>query len=246
MSLSGKVVIVTGGSRGIGAAIAERVAQSGASVVIAYASNTAAADKVVQRIGADKALAVKVDVSTVEGNAHLVDEAVKKFGKIDAIVPSAGIMPMRNLAATTPEDFDRVFNLNVKGPYFLAQKAVPHMPRGGRIIFISTGINKSTAVPPPYLLYAASKGAIDQMTRVMAKDLASKGITTNAVAPGPTGTDLFFEGKSEEMLKGMAAQNPFNRFGEPEEIANVVEFLCSDASRWVDGQTIHVNGGIFV
>lgn len=120
------------------------------------------------------------------------------------------------------------------------------MASGGRIIFISTGIVRSTTVAPPYTLYAATKGAVDQLVRTMAKDLAAKGISVNGVAPGPTGTDLFFQGKSEALLEGIKKSSPFNRLGEPQDIANVVAFLCGKDSAWVAGQVIHTNGAVFV
>jgi 3-oxoacyl-[acyl-carrier protein] reductase len=246
MSLSGKVVVVTGASRGIGAAIAQRLANDGASVVINYASNSSAADKLVETISKDKAIAVQADVSTVAGVEKLVTCTVEKFSKIDAIIPNAGIMYMRTIENTTEEDFDKMFATNVKGPYFLVQKALPHMKPGSRVIFISTGINKATNVGAPYLLYASTKGAIDQMTRVLSKGLAAKGINVNAVAPGPTATDLFLEGKSEQVLNAITSQNPYGRLGKPEEIADVISFLCSEDSKWVDGQTIFVNGGTMV
>ena len=157
-------------------------------------------------------------------------------------------MPMAPLAAVTPELFDKVMNLNVKGPLFLVQKAAPHMPTtgGGRVIFLSTGVNTSSNVPPPYLLYAASKGAVDQLVRLLSKDLASKNITVNAVAPGPTATELFFEGKPDHVVKLIESQSPFNRIGAPEEIAEVITFLASDKSRWVSGQVVRVNGAAMV
>ncbi|KAI3397169.1 hypothetical protein diail_11143 [Diaporthe ilicicola] len=246
MSLSGKVVIVTGGSKGIGRAICQRLAQDGASVVVNFSRDASAAQEVVKTIGPDRAHAVQADVGSVAGVEKLVDAAVEKFGKIDVVIPNAGIMPMRTTESTTEADFDRAFALNVKGPYFVAQKAVPHMAPGGRIIFVSTGIAKASTVAAPYLLYGATKGAVEQMTRVMAKDLAAKGINVNAVAPGPTGTELFFEGKSEALLEGIKKASPFGRLGEPEDIANVVAFLSGKDSAWVAGQIVHVNGAAFV
>ncbi|POR37515.1 Tetrahydroxynaphthalene reductase [Tolypocladium paradoxum] len=237
MSLSGKVILVTGGSNGIGKACVERLAQDGASVVVNYNRDAASADAIVASIGADRALAVQADVSTLEGVGRLVDAAVAKFGKLDAVMANAGMMQMRNVENTSEEDFDQSFNLNVKGPYFLAQKAVPHMPPGGRIIFVSTGVCHLSSVTPDYLLYAATKGAIEQMTRVMAKGLAAKGIAVNAVGPGPTATDFFFRGKSEAMIEGMKKANPFGRLGEPADVAGVVAFLCGKDSSWVSGQT---------
>ena len=246
MSMQGKVAIITGGSKGIGRAIALRLAKSGANVVVNYSSDVAAADEVVSQIGKDRALAVKADAGTVAGVSALVDATVEKFGRVDVVIPNAGMMPMQDLEHTTEATFDKIYNLNVKGPYFLAQKAVPHMPEGGRIIFVSTGIAHNSAVPPPYLLYASTKGAVEQMTRVMSKDLGRKGITVNAIAPGPTATELFFEGKSEAMVKGIASQSPFNRLGKPEEVAELAAFVAGPESAWVSGQIIGANGASFV
>ena len=246
MSMQGKVVIITGGSKGIGRAIALRLAKSGASVVVNYSSDSAAADEVVGQIGKERALAVRADAGSVTGVSALVDATVERFGKVDVVIPNAGMMPMKDLEHTTEDVFDRIYNLNVKGPYFLAQKAAPHMPEGGRIIFVSTGIARNSAVPPAYLLYASTKGAVEQMTRVLSKDLGRKGITVNAIAPGPTATDLFFEGKSEAMVKGISSQSPFNRLGQPEEIAGLAAFVAGPESAWVSGQIIGANGGSFV
>ena len=246
MSLKGKVVVVTGSSNGIGKACIERVAREGASVVINYNTNADAANEMVKAIGADRAIAVQADVSKLADNEKIVNEAVAKFGKIDTLVLNAAIMPMRTLQDTTEADFDSTFNMNVKGPYFLAQKAVPHMPRGSRLIFLSSGVCHFSSVAPNYLLYAATKGAIEQMTRVLAKGLGASGISVNAVAPGPTATELFFKGKPEGLINGLKAASPFNRLGEPEDIANFVNFLASDESTWVSGQTLLMNGGVMV
>ncbi|KAI1334601.1 NAD(P)-binding protein [Xylariaceae sp. FL0016] len=245
-SLQGKVVLITGGTKGIGRAIAHRVANAGASVIVNYSRDASAADEVVSSIGADRALAVQADVSSVPGIARLVDAAVARFGRIDVLVPNAGIMPLQDLEHTTEATFDMAYALNVKGPFFLAQRAAPHMGAGARVIFVSTGIARSSAVPPPYGLYASTKGAIEQLTRVLAKDLGRKGINVNAVAPGPTATELFFAGKSEAMVKGIAGASPFNRLGQPDEIASVVAFLAGEESSWVSGQILGANGGSFV
>ncbi|KAK3335880.1 hypothetical protein B0T19DRAFT_395690 [Cercophora scortea] len=242
MSLAGKVFIITGASRGIGKAVAQRVAADGASVVINYFSGKASADAVVEEIGADRALAVQADASKIADIEKLVAATVEKFGKIDVVMPNAAIMAMRDLEHSTEADFDNHFNLNVKGALFLVQKSVPHMQPGGRVIFVSTGVNTWTNVMPTYLLYAATKAAVEQFTRILAKDLGKKGINVNCVAPGPTGTDLFFEGKSEQALNMISSQSPFQRIGTPEEIASVVAFLSGEDSKWVSGQTIRVNG----
>ncbi|KFA76056.1 hypothetical protein S40288_00315 [Stachybotrys chartarum IBT 40288] len=246
MSLVGKVILITGSSNGIGKAVAERVARDGASVVINYFSNGDAANALVKSIGEDRAIAVQADAGKIPDIEKLVDAAVSKFGKIDTVVANAAAMPMRNVLNTTEEDFDNTFGFNVKGPYFLVQKAVPHMPSGSRVILLSTGICHFSSVTPDYLLYAATKGAVEQLARVLSKGLAPKGITVNAVAPGPTATDLFFRGKPEGLVNALKAGNPFGRLGEPAEIANVVKFIASDESSWVSGQTILVNGGMMV
>ncbi|KAL4963707.1 putative oxidoreductase, short-chain dehydrogenase/reductase family [Aspergillus stella-maris] len=244
MSLSGKVVLITGATKGIGKATTLRVASEGASVVINYNSDSASADSLVKEIGEDRALAVQADVSKLPDLDRLVDAAVAKFGKIDVLIPNAGILPMRDLEHTSEADFDFTYNLMVKGPYFLVQKAAKHIPSGGRVILVSTGVTVLSNISPAYLLYASAKAAVEQMARVMAKDLARNGILVNCIAPGPTTTGLFLEGKSDQMLKMVAGFSPFGRIGEPEEIANAVSFLCGKDSSWVSGQVLRVNGAM--
>jgi len=244
MSLQDKVVLVTGGSKGIGRAIAIGAAAQGAKVVINYSSDSSAADEVVKTIGSDRVIAVRADNSKTSELQGLVDATVDRFGRIDVLIPNAAIMHMRTVENTSEEDFDAMFNTNVKGPYFLVQKSLPHMPQGGRIIFLSTTVLATSNLPPPYLLYASTKGSIEQMAKFMAKDLASKGITVNAIAPGPTGTELFYKDKTDEMIQRANASSPFNRIGTPEEVASVVLFLSGKESSWVTGQTIRVNGGV--
>ncbi|KAI1396375.1 NAD(P)-binding protein [Hypoxylon fuscum] len=244
-SLRGKVAIVTGASKGIGKASVIALARLGATVVINYLSDEQAAQNTlaeVQKAGAGEARLVRADVSTVEGVQSLVKQTVDAYSKIDVLVANAGVLPMKDLEHTTEADFDRTFAINVKGPYFLAQAAVPHMSRGSHIIFVSTTLTVASTVMPGYLLYNSTKGAIEQMTRVISKDVGRKGILVNAVAPGPTGTELFFRGKSEEMLKTIANFNPQGRIGTPEEIAEAVVFLAH--SSWVSGQVLRANGGM--
>ncbi|PON27120.1 short-chain dehydrogenase [Trichoderma gamsii] len=246
MSLQDKVILITGASSGIGKACAQRLYQEGARIVINYRNDASSANALVDSFGADRAIAVQADAANIDDIDRLVQAAVDKFGRIDTVVANAGLMLMRDVEDTTEDDFAKSFDLNVKGPYFLAQKAVPHMPPGSHIIFISTGVCHHSSVSPKYLLYAATKGAIEQMTRVMAKGLAAKGIIVNAVAPGPTATELFYKGKPEGLVNTIKAWSPFNRLGEPEDIANTVKFLASGDSSWVVGQTVLVNGGIMV
>ncbi|KAI1080450.1 hypothetical protein F5B20DRAFT_580116 [Whalleya microplaca] len=244
-SLSGKVAIITGASKGIGKASAIALARLGATVVINYSSDEQAAQDAlaeVKKLGAGEGRLVRADVSTVAGVQSLVKQTVDAYSKIDILVPNAGVLPMKDLEHTTEADFDRTFAINVKGPYFLAQAAAPHMSRGSHIIFLSTTLTTASTVMPGYLLYNSTKGAIEQMTRVINKDLGRKGIFVNAVAPGPTGTELFFRGKSEELLKTIANFNPQGRIGTPEEIAETVVFLAQ--STWVSGQVIRANGGM--
>ncbi|KAH6608430.1 short-chain dehydrogenase [Trichoderma cornu-damae] len=246
MSLEGKVVLITGASKGIGKACAQRLYQEGARIVINYHSDAAAANALVESFGVDRAIAVQADAASLDDIDRLVKAAVDKFGRIDTVVANAGVMLMRDVEGTTEEDFAKSFDLNVKGPYFLAQKAVPHMPPGSRVIFISTGACHYSSVPASYLLYAATKGAIEQMARVMAKGLAARGIVVNAVAPGPTATEFFFRGKPEGLVDAIKGWSPFRRLGEPEEIANTVKFLAGEDSSWIVGQTVMVNGGMMV
>lgn len=243
-SLSGKVAIVTGGSKGIGAATATALVKLGANVVINYGRDSAAAETLVKTLGSKHAFAVQADAGSISGIEKLVKASVEKFGKIDILIPNAGILPMKDIESTTEADFDNTFNLNVKGPYFLVQKALPYIPRGGSIILVSTTQNHASTVNGPYTLYCTSKGAIEQLVRLLSKDLQSKkGIRVNAVAPGPTGTDLFYEGKSEQILKAISSLNPNNRLGTPEEVADAIVYLAGDGAKWVSGQTIRVNGG---
>ncbi|ESZ98147.1 Brn1 [Sclerotinia borealis F-4128] len=243
-TLAGKVTLVTGGSKGIGRAICLRLARDGAKVIVNYSNSSTAADEVVSLIGKENATAIKADAGNVEDISKLVDATVEKHGKIDIVIACAAILKLNELEDITEAELDQTFNLNVKGPLFLAQKSAPHMAPGSRIILFSTTQCHASTVTPNYLAYIMSKGAIEQMTRGLSKDLARKGITVNTVAPGPTSTELFLKGKSEQLLKMIAGLNPQNRIGEPEEIADVVAFLSSSASSWVTGQIFKVNGGM--
>ncbi|TFY74129.1 hypothetical protein EWM64_g9883 [Hericium alpestre] len=249
LPLAGKVAIVTGSSRSIGAVVAHHLASDGASVAVNYVSNKAAADKVVADIKADgkgNAVAIKADVSSVAGGKELLDATLNAFGKVDILVLNAGVMGSKPLAAVDEDFFDQHFNVNVKGPLFLVKAAAPLLPSGGRVIFFSTTLTSASVVQPFALTYVASKAAVEQLGRVLAKDLGARGITVNTVAPGPTDTDLFRNGKTPEQIKFIANMNPAKRIGLPEEVSPVVAFLASPAASWVNGQTIRINGGFVV
>lgn len=233
---------ITGGTKGIGASTAAAAVKEGAKVVVNYGRDSASAEKLVNELSSKNAFAVQADAGTIAGAQKMVEETVQKFGKIDVLILNAGVMPMRTVENTTEEDFDNIIALNVKGPYFLVQKALPHMSAGSKVIFVSTSVIHASTIQPPYTLYGMTKGAIEQMTHTFAKDLASKGITVNAVAPGPTSTELFLKGKSDEMINTIAGFSPFKKLGEPSELADVFVFLSSNASRWISGQVILVNG----
>ncbi len=239
-----RTVIVTGSSRGIGKAIALKLAGEGYSVTVNYASSKGPADEVVSHItqSGGKAIAVQADVSKSDDIKCLFDETEKAFGRVDAIINNAGVLMMKKVDETTEEDFDKMFDINVKGTFLALKEAVKRLPDGGRIINFSTSALHLKL--PNYATYCATKAAVEVYTQILAKELAGRNITVNAVAPGPTATDLFMEGKSPEFVKQLASLNPFNRLGEPDDIANVVSFLLTPEATWVNGQTIRANGGM--
>ncbi|KAI0331680.1 NAD-P-binding protein [Cubamyces sp. BRFM 1775] len=248
-TLSGKVAIVTGSSRSIGAAIASRLASQGANVVINYHSNATAAQAVADAInkqGAGKAIIVKANVASVQENKQLVEETLRQFGRVDILVLNAGVMDCKRLPDVTEKSFDEHFETNVKGPLFLVQAAAPHMTAGGRIFFFSTSLTRSSGVTPDYLVYASTKGAVEQFSRILAKDLGTRGITVNTISPGPTDTDMFRNGKTEQQINFLAGLHPQKRLGTVDEVSKVVSFLVSDDASWVNGQTLMVNGGFAV
>ncbi|MEK5029900.1 SDR family oxidoreductase [Paenibacillus sp. FSL R7-0302] len=243
MSQNGKVAIVTGASRGIGRQIAIQLAGLGIKVAVNYSSNRGKAEEVVQIIkeSGGEAIAVQGDVSKVSEVEALFSETIGQFGRVDILVNNAGIMDCVPIADVTEEMFDRQFAVNVKGTYFACQQAMKHMERGGTIINFSTSV--SGAMLPTYSVYAATKGAVEQLTRQLAKEFGAKDIVVNCVAPGQVSTELFLNGKSDELVDSFRRMNAFGRLGEPEDIANVIDLLVSDKARWITGQTIRVNGG---
>lgn len=243
-TLNGKVVLVTGASRGIGATIANQIAAAGAKVIVNYSGNKEAADKVVEQIiakGGD-AIAVQADVSKTDEVKNLFDIAIAHFGKIDVLVNNAGIMITKLIKDTTDEDFTRQFDINVKGTFNTMREAATRLENNGSIINFSTSVNR--IMLPSYATYVATKAAVEQLTRVFSKEVGSKGINVNSVSPGPTNTELFTNGKSQEVIDRLASLSAFNRLGEPDDIAKIVVFLASDNAKWITAQNIGVNGGM--
>lgn len=241
--LDGKVALVTGSSRGIGRAIAEQFADLGAKVVINYSGSSQKAYEAVEGIkkNGGEAVAIQADISRVSQILNLFEETLQAFGKINVLVNNAGLMINKPLSEATEEDFDKQFAVNAKGTFFACQQALKYMETEGRIVNISTSVIGQMF--PSYSMYAGTKGAVEQFTRHMAKEFGPKGITINAIAPGPVNTELFNVGKSEQQIEGMKKMNAFGRLGETDDIANVVSFLVSEQAQWVTGQTIRVNGG---
>jgi 3-oxoacyl-[acyl-carrier protein] reductase len=243
-SASTKSAIVTGASRGIGAAIAERLAHDGFSVVVNYAGSDTEASAVVTRIKANdgEAIAVQADVSKPADVARLFDNAEKQFDGVDVLVNNAGIMPLSKIADAEDSLFDRIVAVNLKGTFNGLRVAAKRLRAGGRIINFSTsvlGLKLET-----YGIYSATKAAVEILTAILAKELRGKSITVNAVAPGPTGTDLFLKGKSQDLVDRFAKMNPLERLGTPQNIADVVAFLAGPDGSWINGQVIRANGGM--
>jgi 3-oxoacyl-[acyl-carrier protein] reductase len=244
-TLTGKVAVVTGASKGIGAAIAKSLGAAGASVVVNYASSKAGADAVVEAItkAGGKAVALQGDVSKAEDAQGIIDGAIKSFGKLDILVNNSGIYEFGPLEAVTPEHFHKQFDTNVLGLLLVTQAAVKHLPKGGSVINIGSLVSRIT--PPGSAVYSATKGAVDVITGVLSLELGSKGIRVNALNPGLVETEgthtAGFIGSDFD--KQHAASVPLGRIGQPNDIATAAVFLASDDAGWINGQLINAAGG---
>lgn len=241
-----QTAIVTGASRGIGAAIAQRLAKEGYAVVVNYAGKADEAQAVVQSItsAGGQAVAVQADVSSSAAVKALFDETIQAFGRVDVLINNAGIMPptLPQLADTDDDTFDRLFAVNVKGTFNTLREAGTRLQHGGRIVNFSTSVIGLAL--PGYAVYGATKSAVETFTNIMAKELRGKNIRVNAIAPGPTATALFLDGKTPETIERMSKMAPLERLGTPDDIASAVAFLVSENAGWINGQTLRANGGV--
>jgi 3-oxoacyl-[acyl-carrier protein] reductase len=241
---SNRVAIVTGASRGIGAAVAERLAADGLTVVINYSGDVKSAEALAKKIEAKggRALTAKADVSDAGAVRGMFDAAEAAFGGVDVLVNNAGIMKLARIADSDDALFDQQIAINLKGSFNAMREAAKRLRDGGRIVNFSTsvvGIKLET-----YGVYAATKAAIETMTSILSKEMRGRNITVNAVAPGPVGTELFLNGKSQELIDHMAKMNPLQRLGTPQDIAATVSFLAGPDGGWINGQVLRANGGM--
>ena len=239
-----KVAIVTGASRGIGAAVAERLARDGFTVVVNYSGDAAPAEAVARKIEdrGGRALSAKADVSDPEAVRRMFDAAETAFGGIDVLVNNAGIMLLSNIADTGDLTFEREINVNLKGTFNTLREAARRLRDGGRIVNFSSSV--TSLLQPTYGVYAATKAAVEAMTSILAEELRGRNITVNAIAPGPTATKLFLDGKPQEVIERLSKLAPLERLGQPQDIADAVAFLAGPDGAWINGQTLRANGGI--
>ena len=239
-----KIAIVTGASRGIGAAVAERLAADGFTVVINYSGDAKSAEALARKIEAagGRALTAKADVSNPEAVRLMFETAEAAFGGVDVLVNNAGIMALSNIADTDDATFDRQISVNLKGTFNTLREAAKRLRNGGRIINFSTSAIGMRM--PGYGVYVATKAAVEAMTSVLSNEMRGRNITVNSVAPGPTATDLFLNGKSPELVDRLSKMAPLERLGQPKDIADVVAFLASPEGSWINGQTLRANGGM--
>lgn len=243
MNANQKVAIVTGASRGIGRSIAIRLARDGFAVVVNYAGNATKAEAVVAEIRATggNAIALQADVADAEQVATVFAIAKETYGRIDVVVNNAGVMPYLPIAEGNLDEFDQVIRTNLRGAFVVLGQAAKHLSEGGRIIALSTSVIAKAL--PTYGPYIASKAGVEGLVHVLANELRGRGITVNAVAPGPIGTELFFNGKTAQQIEQISKLAPLERLGTPEEIAGAVAFLAGPDGAWVNAQVLRVNGG---
>ncbi len=239
-----RVAIVTGASRGIGAAVAQRLAGDGFTVVINYSASAKPAETLVREIEAKggRALAARADVSDADAMRGMFDTAERAFGGVDVLVNNAGIMKLAKIADSDDALFDSQIAINLKGSFNGMREAARRLRDGGRIVNFSTSVVGTKL--ETYSIYAATKAAVETMTAILSKELRGRNITVNAVAPGPVTTELFLNGKSTELVERMAKMNPMERLGTPEDIASVVAFLVGPDGGWINGQVLRANGGM--
>ena len=239
-----KVALVTGASRGIGAAIALRLARDGFAVIVNYAGNAAAAEALVGKIelAGGRAVVAQADVADAVAVRRLWDSAEAAFGGIDVVVNNAGFMELAPLSGTSDELFDRHMAVNLKGVFNMSREAARRLRHGGRVINLSSSV--VGLYQPTYGAYAATKAAVEALTHVLSKEMRGRSITVNAISPGPTGTDLFFEGKPQQLVDTLARLSPLERLGEPDDIAAAVAFLAGPDGGWINGQILRANGGV--
>ena len=241
---SNKVAIVTGAARGIGAAIAERLGADGFTVVVNYAGSAAEAEAVVGRIEAKggKAIAAQADVSDAAAVARMFDAAQAAFGGVDVLVNNAGIMKLASIADSDDALFESQIAVNLRGSFNTLREAAKRLREGGRIVNLSSSV--VGLYQPGYAVYAATKAAVEAMTHVLVKELRGRNITVNAIAPGPTATALFLDGKPQSVIDTLTKLAPLERLGQPEDIAAAVAFLAGPDGGWINGQVLRANGGI--
>ncbi len=241
-NIASQVAIVTGGSGGIGRAVATRFGADGMDVVVHYSGNVARAEEVAAGIrdAGGRAITAQADVADENDVARIFQAATDEFGGVDIVVNTAGIMPLAPIAEMSLSDFDRVIRTNLRGTFVVDQAAARSVRSGGSIVNFSTSVTRLQQ--PTYGAYAATKAGTEALALILARELRGRDVTVNTVAPGPTGTDLFFDGKSQEVIDRLAGLSPLERLGTPDDIATSVVNLIR--SRWINGQTIYVNGGI--
>jgi 3-oxoacyl-[acyl-carrier protein] reductase len=239
-----KVAIVTGASGGIGAAVARRLARDGHIVVVNYSGDPAPAEALVAEIETTggRAVAARADIADPAAVARLFDTAEAAFGGVDVLVNNAGIMRLATIAGSDDALFDSQIAVNLKGTFNTLREASRRLRSGGRIINISSSV--TTLLQPTYGVYAATKAAVEAMTSILTKELRGRDITVNAIAPGPTATKLFLDGKPQEVIDRLSKAAPLERLGQPDDIAAAVAFLSGPDGGWINGQTLRANGGI--